>query len=130
MEVLSLIAGLSLGPLVAAVLQPPAAADLFDVEVRRLAEVWARERLSPRDPHTLKHVELKARIRLLEARYPGVLRAETAGASAEGREILLVRAGHGADSILLWSQMHGDEPTATGAIIDLLEFLGRHERDP
>jgi hypothetical protein len=75
-------------------------------------------------------VELKARIRLLEARYPGVLRAETAGASAEGREILLVRAGHGADSILLWSQMHGDEPTATSAIIDLLGFLGRHERDP
>lgn len=28
--------------------------------------------------------------------------------------------------MLLWSQMHGDEPTATAALFDLFEFLRRH----
>jgi hypothetical protein len=28
--------------------------------------------------------------------------------------------------VLLWSQMHGDEPTATSALFDLMEYLRRH----
>ena len=130
MEVLSLYAGLLLAPVVAALFQTPAPGNLFDVEIRRLAEVWAGERISPRDPLALTHAGLKAQIESLATRHPGVLRAEIAGASAEGRDILLVSAGRGADAILFWSQMHGDEPTATGALIDLLAFLGRHEREP
>src|ERR1017187_666722 len=33
-------------------------------------------------------------------------------------------------TILLWSQMHGDEPTATSALLDILEHLGRTQRTP
>ena len=32
--------------------------------------------------------------------------------------------------MLLWSQMHGDEPTATAALFDIFEFLRRHRQDP
>lgn len=42
-----------------------------------------------------------------------------AGRSVEGRPIPLVRWGEGPVQVLLWSQMHGDEPTSTRAIIDL-----------
>ena len=45
------------------------------------------------------------------------------GHSIEGREIFRIKAGRGKTKILLWSQMHGDEPTATKAIFDLLNFL-------
>lgn len=45
------------------------------------------------------------------------------GKSFEGRTIQMVKAGTGKTKVLLWSQMHGDEPTATMAIFDILNFL-------
>ena len=32
--------------------------------------------------------------------------------------------------VLLWSQMHGDEPTATSALFDIFEQFRRHRADP
>jgi hypothetical protein len=46
-----------------------------------------------------------------------------AGKSAEGREIYLVTAGRGETKVFMWSQMHGDEPTATMALFDIFNFL-------
>ena len=46
-----------------------------------------------------------------------------AGKSFEGRPIPLVRYGKGAPPVLLWSQMHGDEATATLALLDIFNFL-------
>mgnify|MGYP003653394165 CR=1 FL=1 len=45
------------------------------------------------------------------------------GYSVEGRDINSVRWGNGAVKILAWTQMHGNESTATMAIIDLMNFL-------
>ncbi|MEM1328537.1 MAG: M14 family zinc carboxypeptidase [Bacteroidota bacterium] len=45
------------------------------------------------------------------------------GQSVEGRSIYGVAWGKGATKVLLWSQMHGNEPTATMAIFDLFNFL-------
>ncbi|WP_237586952.1 M14 family metallopeptidase [Pontibacter russatus] len=45
------------------------------------------------------------------------------GQSVEGRDIYLVKAGTGKTKVMLWSQMHGDEPTATMALFDLINFL-------
>lgn len=45
------------------------------------------------------------------------------GKSFEGRSIQMIKAGTGKTKVLLWSQMHGDEPTATMAIFDILNFL-------
>ena len=45
------------------------------------------------------------------------------GKSTEGREIYLIKAGKGRTKVLLWTQMHGNEPTATGAVFDILNFL-------
>lgn len=48
---------------------------------------------------------------------------KTLGHSAEGREIDLITAGKGKTKVLLWSQMHGDESTATMALFDIFNFL-------
>lgn len=45
------------------------------------------------------------------------------GISFEGRSIKRLTIGTGPTSVLMWSQMHGDEPTATMALFDLLHFL-------
>lgn len=45
------------------------------------------------------------------------------GASIEGRSIYSLKYGKGRIKVVLWTQMHGNEPTATMALIDLLNFL-------
>ncbi len=45
------------------------------------------------------------------------------GRSFEDREIVKVSVGEGKSNILLWSQMHGNEPTATMAMFDIFNFL-------
>ena len=45
------------------------------------------------------------------------------GKSVQGRDITMISAGQGDKQILLWSQMHGDEPTATAAIFDIINYL-------
>ncbi len=53
------------------------------------------------------------------------------GESMEGKAIHLVKIGKGKTKVLLWSQMHGDEPTATMAIMDIFNFLSASdELDP
>ena len=53
----------------------------------------------------------------------GAFRVERAGSSAEGRDILLLTVGQGPTRVFLWSQMHGDESTATMALLDMLNFF-------
>ena len=52
------------------------------------------------------------------------------GMSAEGRPLRHVVWGGGPKRVLLWSQMHGDESTATMAIADLFRLLGEHPQHP
>lgn len=46
-----------------------------------------------------------------------------AGSSIEERPIYQVKIGTGPVKVLLWSQMHGDEPTATMALLDIFRFF-------
>lgn len=45
------------------------------------------------------------------------------GKSVEGRDLNLISIGNGKTKIFLWSQMHGDESTATAALFDIFNFL-------
>ncbi|HEY6953242.1 MAG TPA: M14 family zinc carboxypeptidase [Bacteroidota bacterium] len=55
----------------------------------------------------------------------GTVHVAPLGNSSEGRTISLYTYGEGSTKVLLWSQMHGDEPTATMALLDILNFLAR-----
>lgn len=55
----------------------------------------------------------------------GTVDATVLGRSAEGRPISMYTHGKGPVKVLLWSQMHGDEPTATMALLDILNFLAQ-----
>src|SRR5688500_7387770 len=54
------------------------------------------------------------------------------GRSVQGRPIRAVTYGNGPVTVLLWSQMHGDESTATMALADIIVWLSRSyvARDP
>lgn len=55
---------------------------------------------------------------------------EELGRSAEGRPIYLLSWGEGSMEPLLWSQMHGDESTATMALLDIVHFLATEPEHP
>jgi hypothetical protein len=67
-----------------------------------------------------KHADIVPLIKKLNE---DVFTVSVAGTSAQGRDIYLVSAGTGKTRVFMWSQMHGDEPTATMAILDMFNFL-------
>lgn len=52
---------------------------------------------------------------------------EVVGTSTLGRSINLVKWGNGPKKVFLWSQMHGNEATATMALFDLMNLLKQNE---
>lgn len=73
---------------------------------------------------TLTHRRFKhsAIVPLLDS-LSGPLSVSQVGESMENRAIYQVQAGTGPAKVLLWSQMHGDEATATMALFDIFNFL-------
>ena len=57
-------------------------------------------------------------------------RIEQIGVSSEGRSINLLTIGSGKKKIFMWSQMHGDEPTATMGVLDMLSYMGKNTTAP
>jgi predicted deacylase len=58
------------------------------------------------------------------------LNVEELGHSLQGRAIRAVTFGRGPTRVLLWSQMHGDESTATMALVDLIHWFTGPDGDP
>ncbi|WP_345951110.1 M14 family zinc carboxypeptidase [Mucilaginibacter sp. PAMB04274] len=73
----------------------------------------------------IKHSTLKDKVNKLRSH--GLFKVDVAGYSAQQREIYSVTLGHGSTSVLLWSQMHGDEPTGTLAFFDLFNFFAAND---
>lgn len=70
-----------------------------------------------------KHAELLTHLETVNRSLNGLATIEKVGESAERRSINLLKLGSGKTKIFLWSQMHGDEPTATMALFDILNYI-------
>jgi len=92
--------------------------------------VWDAEHVSPALPPLVDHAEVVRRINAVVSTSPDLFSSEKIGESMEGRSIHHVRVGTGPFRVLLWSQMHGDEPTATSALFDLFEYVRLHRDEP
>lgn len=55
--------------------------------------------------------------------------SELIGESFKKRKIKLIRYGKGETKILMWSQMHGDESTASLALLDFINFLMKEKNN-
>jgi len=60
----------------------------------------------------------------------GGVRVTEVGRSVQARALYAVTFGTGPTRVLLWSQMHGDESTATMALADLIRFFAEGGDDP
>jgi hypothetical protein len=88
-----------------------------------LWDAWPTSRFVRTPAPCFRHAELQCQIEQLRAKHGSRLGVETVGQSVEGRAIRLVTVGTGRRRVLLWSQMHGDEPSATPALLDVADSL-------
>ena len=89
----------------------------------QFAEIWDNEHVSNIFPSNVRHKDLQNY--LAELTKIGV-KVDEVGRSYAGREIYQVEWGKGPFKVFLWSQMHGDEPTATSALIDIFTVLQKN----
>lgn len=68
-----------------------------------------------------KHRDIEPLI--LKRKDSSVFEVQELGKSVEGRSLYQLHYGKGDKKIMLWSQMHGNESTATMALFDLFNFL-------
>lgn len=95
-----------------------------------LARMWDAEHVSSPVSSLVDHAEVKARVARIAADASSLFTVREEGRSVEGREIWSVSFGRGPFVVMLWSQMHGDEPTATSALFDLYEYIRLHRDTP
>lgn len=100
------------------------------VSPQDLARTWDAEHVSPPLPPLMDHDDVERRLQAMAQADPSRVFLERIGESLEGRSINMVTTGTGPFRVLLWSQMHGDEPTATAALFDLFDYFHRHRTDP
>lgn len=90
----------------------------FSIEIFDSYDSYSEKRLMKLNH---KHAEIVPLIQ--ELGHSEIFSVSIAGQSVEGRDIYTIKIGDGKTKVMLWSQMHGNEPTATKAIFDVLNFL-------
>ena len=88
-----------------------------------LAEIWDREHVSNLLPSNVRHKDLQKY--LVDLKKIGI-KVDEVGRSLANREIYQMEFGSGPLKVFLWSQMHGDEPTATSALVDMFTVLQKN----
>jgi len=88
-----------------------------------LAEIWDKHHVSRMMPSDVRHKDLVAYLN--ELKKLG-LKVEEVGRSNANREIFQIEFGRGPLKVFMWSQMHGDEPTATSALVDMFAYLQKN----
>ena len=94
-----------------------------------LAALHRRHRVPAFPAPTLGYDEYWSALAPIVERAPQIER-EVTGRAASGRPLYLVRTGSGPTRVLFWSQMHGDETTATRSLADLFNYIAESPDDP
>ncbi|MEJ2184304.1 MAG: DUF2817 domain-containing protein [Gemmatimonadota bacterium] len=108
---------------------PSSAASSATPSAEALAPLQRRYRVAGLDRRDFNHEALWSAIGPIVDSAADLARREV-GRSALGRPLYAVSFGHGPTRVLLWSQMHGNESTATMALADVLRFLAEAPDDP
>ncbi len=92
-----------------------------------LSDLWEKQHVSKKFPSDVRHRDLQASLEALRAL--GV-KVQEVGRSYANREIYQIEWGKGPKKVFLWSQMHGNEPTATSALIDMFTIFQKNRDKP
>ena len=87
----------------------------------QLYETYEKYKEVTLDKRRIKHHQLQPLLSTLKT--TDGFSVTKVGKSIEGRPLSLISIGSGKIDVFLWSQMHGNEPTATQSIFDICNFL-------
>lgn len=93
----------------------------FRLDTGELASLHSRYQEKALFDRRFKHQDIDSLVKIHQEL--GILGVSQIGQSVEGKSIYELTYGEGEKKVMLWSQMHGDEPTATMALFDLFNFL-------
>lgn len=93
--------------------------ELPHLEVSQLEQAYEENKEAAITHRRFKHADLQP---LIE-KHANSFKVEELGKSVEGKSISSLDWGNGPTKVMLWSQMHGNESTATMALFDLFNFL-------
>ncbi|HRP94352.1 MAG: peptidase M14 [Ignavibacteriaceae bacterium] len=96
----------------------------YDFE-QHLYQSYDRYKESSLTHKRFKHSDILPLINKLKSK--DGFKVKVVGKSVEGRELNLITIGKGKIKVYMWSQMHGDEPTATAALFDIFNFINAPE---
>ena len=90
-----------------------------------LYETYEKYKEPTLDKRRIKHLQIIPLIEKLNDNPK--FEVNKVGESIEGKDLNLISFGTGSTDVFLWSQMHGDEPTATQAIFDIMNFFNSED---
>jgi len=100
-----------------------------DFDTRYYLDVYEKYSLAPQDLTQMKHAWVVEQLKKIAEKNQAI-QIQTVGSSAEQRSLYRISFGIGPTRILLWSQMHGDECTATAALLAVFNYLALQGQDP
>jgi hypothetical protein len=89
------------------------------ITIDRLESAFEKYKESAITDRRFKHADLQPLIQ----KHSDAFQIENLGESVEGKSISSMSWGDGQTKVMLWSQMHGNESTATMSLFDLFNFL-------
>lgn len=95
----------------------------FAQTAAELADIWDREHVVKKFASNIRHRDV---LKYVDDLKKLDVKMNEVGRSAQGREIFQIEWGKGPTKVFMWSQMHGDEPTATPALFDLFTILQKN----
>ncbi len=98
-------------------------------DAKNFYKAFDKYRLAPENLMLMRHAFVEQTLHKL-CENSDILSMERVGTSVKGRSINMVSFGHGETRLLLWSQMHGNEPTATAALLAVFNYLNNHQDEP
>ena len=101
--------------------------NIFSQGPKELAEIWDKDHITTIDPSNVRHVDL---LKYLDELKRVGIKVEQVGSSNANRAIYQAEFGTGPLKVFMWSQMHGDEPTATSALMDMFAFFASNRDLP
>ncbi|MGV3761150.1 M14 family zinc carboxypeptidase [Parapedobacter sp.] len=94
---------------------------IYEPDTAMLAKAYETYREASIRHRRFKHADIEPLI--LKRQGSEVFEVTKLGVSVLKKPIYQLRYGNGPKRVMLWSQMHGNEPTATMALMDLFNFL-------
>jgi hypothetical protein len=99
------------------------------LDIQRYYDAFPDYVLTPVNLMEVKHEFVVEKMKYIQSLNVKI-ELEEVGKSVEGRSINMFSFGKGETKLLLWSQMHGDEATATAGLLSVFYYLAKNSEQP